>query len=66
MLTSNSFYTIYEEQREMIRESKVRERVKWNLNQSFLVLLLNFSEGCSFLMFEESMAEIIYYSVSIV
>ena len=50
----------------MIRESKVRERVKWDLNQSFLVLLLNFSEGCSFLMFEESMAEIIYYSVSIV
>ena len=33
-------------------------------SQSFLVLLLNFSKGYSFLMFGESMAENIYDSVS--
>ena len=39
--------------------------VKWNLNQSFFVLLLYFSEGYSFLiMFGESMAENTYDSVS--
>ena len=38
--------------------------VKWNLNQSFFVLLLNFSEVYSFLMSGESMAENIYDSAS--
>ena len=34
------------------------------VNEKFLVLLLNFSQGCSFLMFEKNMTENTYDSIS--